>query len=131
MYNKTTLNRKIFAVCAIAAFGVIAISRAHAQWAAIYHSPESNSIGKAWGFNDKRGAEMRALGECEHRSKKGGCQRAVVLHGKGCGALAVATNVRGGYGGTAKNLEEAKYKALNECMKAYGAKCNINSTVCQ
>jgi hypothetical protein len=124
--NRTGIGVLVFVVVLLAS---IVAPNAYAGYGAIYYNPTTGSFGRSWGYGDRRGAEMRALGECESSSSRGDCQRVTTIWGRQCGALAVSDGGRwrGGHAGT---LEQAQYRALNHCIERSGQRCRVLTSVC-
>lgn len=95
---------------------------------AISYSDATRIHGLAGNTVSETDAVVRALTDCENRSRAGDC-RILVTFRNACGALSESAN--GAYGsGWGINDERARYYATDVCVEGGGTACHITDVIC-
>jgi serine/threonine-protein kinase len=113
----------IIAVIAPVLFFSLFLANAQARnyFGAIAYSTTSQAYGYSYDYPSRKGAEARALAECEERG--GGCE-IVIWFRNACGALATAGNGARGWAWD-KTRGEAEAAAMDYCRKHGGQDCAV------
>lgn len=116
--NKTYMCMELRAKCEARCSG-------RRQWGAIAYSTPDGGVGWSYNFNSLDDAKQEAMRRCKLQGKA--CKLWAWFENE-CGALAADGNIAAW--GTAFLEPDAKQRALLECRKAGGKKCEVEASVC-